>query len=82
MLETSNEFQVRVAKQLMELMQLLNGRMDAIQKQIELVMDADHKIHDNLQEQIIILKNQISNLNSKEVGLKGLIEAAEVEKLK
>lgn len=82
MLEFSQEYQNGVNKQLLELMQILNKRMDAVQQEIDIILDADTKIHANLQEQIEILRNQISNLNSKEVGLKGLIEAAEVEKLK
>lgn len=82
MLEFSQEYQNGVNKQLLELMQILNKRMDAVQQEIDIILDADTKIHANLQEQIEILKNQLSNLNSKEVGLKGLIEAAEVEKLK
>lgn len=82
MLEFSQEYQNGVNKQLLELMQILNKRMDAVQQEIDIILDADTKIHANLQEQIEILKNQLSNLNSKEVGLQGLIEAAEVEKLK
>lgn len=82
MLEFSQEYQNGVNKQLLELMQILNKRMDAVQQEIDIILDADTKIHANLQEQIEILKNQLSNLNSKEVGLKGLLEAAEVEKLK